>query len=82
MKSKLTRITNFEEDSVRSLTNGYDHESRQDCEGLRQEVTVKFSVNDVGKRSVGWQCDHEEVVYQEASTRIAAGVSCLRRQVV
>ena len=53
MKSKLTRITNFEEDSVRSLTNGYDHESRQDCEGLRQEVTVKFSVNDVGKRSVG-----------------------------
>jgi len=52
MKSKLIGITHLEEDSVRPLTNGHDHDSRQDGEGLRQEVTVKFSANDVGKRSV------------------------------
>jgi hypothetical protein len=53
MKSKLIRITNFEEDLMRPLTNGYDHESRQEVEDLRQTVTVKVSTNDVGKRSVG-----------------------------
>jgi len=81
MKSKLIGITHLEEDSVRPLTNGHDHDSRQDGEGLRQEVTVKFSANDVGKRSVDWQCDHKKVVYQKAPTRIADGDSCLRRQV-
>jgi len=34
MESKLIGITNFEEDSMRPLTNGYDQESRQDGEGL------------------------------------------------
>ena len=81
MKSKLIRITNFEEDSMRPLTNGYDHESRQHAEDLRQNVKVKVSAKGVGKRSVGWQCDHKEVVYQKTPTRIAVGVSCLRRQV-
>jgi hypothetical protein len=52
MKSKLIRITNFEENSIRPLTNGHDHEGRQDGEDL-QNVTVKSSANDVGKRSVG-----------------------------
>jgi hypothetical protein len=38
---------------MRPLTNGYDHESRQDDEDLRPKVIVKFSANDVGKRNVG-----------------------------
>jgi hypothetical protein len=53
MNNKLIRITNFEEDSMRPLTNGYDHESRQDGEDLRQNISVKFSSNEAGKRSVG-----------------------------
>jgi hypothetical protein len=53
MKNKLIRITNFEEDGMRPITNGYDHENRQDGEDIPRKITVKFSANDVGKRSVG-----------------------------
>lgn len=66
---------------MRPLTNGYDHENRQDGEDLRGKITAKVSANDVGKRSVGCQCDHKEVVYQKAPTLITAGDPCLRRQV-